>query len=61
MVRNLVGTIARGEGFYNREELISLIGDRLETGNVLLASPVDLEKTIVMYMRCKGGAHRKTE
>jgi len=61
MVRNMVGTPARGQKFYNREESISLIWDRLKTGNVLLASPVDLEKTIVMYMSCNGGDHSQTE
>ena len=61
MVRNGVGTTAREEDCYNREESISLIWDRLKTGNVLLASPVDLEKTIVMYMSCNGGDHSQTE
>ena len=61
MVRNSVGTTARGEDFYNREELFSIIWDRFETGDVLLALPVDLEKTIVIYMRYKGGTHRQTE
>ncbi len=39
MLRNIVGAPAKGESFYNREELISIIWDRLETGNVLLAYP----------------------
>jgi AAA+ ATPase superfamily predicted ATPase len=49
MIRNIVGTPARGEDFYNREELISIIWDRLETGNILLAAPRRFGKTSVMY------------
>jgi len=49
MIRNIVGTPARGDDFYNREDLISLIWDRLETGNILLAAPRRFGKTSVMY------------
>jgi hypothetical protein len=49
MIRNIVGTPARGEDFFNREELISIMWDRLETGNILLAAPRRFGKTSVMY------------
>lgn len=49
MVQNIVGTPARGGDFFDREELVSLLWTRLETGNILLAAPRRFGKTSVMY------------
>ena len=49
MTRNIVGPPARGEDFYDREEFVDLLWDRLETGNVLLAAPRRFGKTSAMY------------
>ena len=49
MIKNIVGTPARGGDFYDREQLIDLLWDRLDTGNVLLAAPRRFGKTSVMY------------
>jgi len=49
MLRNIVGPPAREGDFYDREELIELIWERLETGNILLAAPRRFGKTSVMY------------
>lgn len=50
MIKNLVGPPARGDDFYNREELIELVWDYLEQGNnILLAAPRRYGKTSLMY------------
>jgi hypothetical protein len=49
MLRNMVGPPARGEDFFDREEIIELIWDRLEVNNILLAAPRRFGKTSVMY------------
>lgn len=49
MVRNIVGPPARESDFFNREELISLIWDRLQACNILLAAPRRFGKTSIMY------------
>ncbi|MDO9229871.1 MAG: hypothetical protein Q7U03_09945 [Syntrophales bacterium] len=49
MVKNIVGTPARGADFFDREELVGLLWKRLETGNILLAAPRRFGKTSVMY------------
>jgi AAA+ ATPase superfamily predicted ATPase len=50
MIKNLVGPPARGDDFYNREELIELVWDYLEEGNnILLAAPRRYGKTSLMY------------
>jgi len=50
MVKNLVGPPARGDDFYNQEELIRLIWDYLGEGNnILLAAPRRYGKTSIMY------------
>lgn len=45
MLRNIVGPPARGDDFYDREELVDLLWDRLEAGNILLAAPRRFGKT----------------
>lgn len=49
MVHNIVGPPARGDDFFNREELVALLWNRLEAGNVLLAGPRRFGKTSLMY------------
>jgi len=49
MLRNIVGPPARGDDFYDREELVDLLWDRLEAGNILLAAPRRFGKTSLMY------------
>ncbi len=50
MIKNLVGLPARGDDFYDREELIELVWDYLEGGNnILLAAPRRYGKTSLMY------------
>jgi len=49
MLRNIVGGVARGDDFYDREELIERLWGRLEAGNVLLAAPRRFGKTSLMY------------
>lgn len=49
MIQNIVGSPARVTDFFNREELIELLWNRLETGNVLLAAPRRFGKTSLMY------------
>lgn len=49
MSRNIVGAPVRGEDFFDREELVALVWDRLGTGNVLLAAPRRFGKTSLMY------------
>ena len=48
-MRNIVGPPARGQDFYGREELVTLLWERLEGGNVLLAAPRRFGKTSLMY------------
>jgi hypothetical protein len=49
MARNIVGPPARGGDFYDREELVELLWNRLERGNVLLAAPRRFGKTSLMF------------
>lgn len=50
MIKNLVGPPAKGDDFYDREELIKLVWDYLEDGNnILLAAPRRYGKTSLMY------------
>ncbi len=49
MLRNIVGPPARADDFYDREELVELLWERLEAGNVLLAAPRRFGKTSLMY------------
>ena len=48
-MRNIVGPPTRGDDFYDREEFLELLWDRLEAGNILLAAPRRFGKTSVMY------------
>lgn len=49
MLRNIVGPPARGDDFFDRQELIELLWNRLDSGNVLLAAPRRFGKTSLMY------------
>ncbi len=49
MIRNVVGTPVRGSDFFNRDELVELLWERLGSGNVLLAAPRRFGKTSLMY------------
>ncbi|MBM4033472.1 MAG: ATP-binding protein [Planctomycetes bacterium] len=49
MAKNIVGTPARGEDFFDREELVETLWERLDAGNVLLAAPRRFGKTSLMY------------
>jgi hypothetical protein len=50
MVKNIIGPPARGDDFFDREELIKLAWDYLELGNnILLAAPRRYGKTSFMY------------
>jgi len=49
MIRNTVGLPVRGEDFFDREELIQELWNRLEAGNILLAAPRRFGKTSLMY------------
>lgn len=49
MIRNIVGPPARGDDFFDREELVALLWNRVEAGNVLLAAPRRFGKTSLMY------------
>ena len=49
MIRNIVGPPARGDDFFDREEFVRLLWERLEAGNILLAAPRRFGKTSVMY------------
>jgi hypothetical protein len=49
MPKNIVGLPARGDDFFGREDLASLLWDRLDSGNVLLAAPRRFGKTSLMY------------
>ena len=49
MLNNVVGSVARGEDFYDREELVDALWGRLGAGNVLLAAPRRFGKTSLMY------------
>ena len=49
-MENIVGTPARGGDFFDREELVKVVWDRLEAGNnILLAAPRRFGKTSLMY------------
>jgi len=48
-MRCLVGLPARGDDFFDRQELVDLIWQRLEAGHILLAAPRRFGKTSVMY------------
>ncbi len=48
MGRNIVGTPARGDDFYGREDLMELIWEKLEDNHILLAAPRRFGKTSVM-------------
>jgi hypothetical protein len=48
-MRNVVGPPVRGGDFYDREETVNLLWERLETGNILLAAPRRFGKTSLMY------------
>lgn len=49
MVRNIVGSPARGSDFFDREDFLDFLWSRLGTDNVLLAAPRRFGKTSVMY------------
>ncbi len=49
MVRNIVGSPARGEDCYGRDAEVEIIWNRLETGNVLLVAPRRFGKTSIMF------------
>ncbi|MGD9162637.1 MAG: hypothetical protein PVG39_29795 [Desulfobacteraceae bacterium] len=50
MIKNIIGPPARGEDFFNREKLIELVWEYLESGNnILLAAPRRYGKTSFMY------------
>ena len=47
---NIVGSPARGDDFFDREELVELVWDSLAAGNnILLAAPRRFGKTSLMY------------
>jgi hypothetical protein len=46
---NTVGSVARGDNFFDREEFVERLWGRLEAGNVLLLAPRRFGKTSVMY------------
>ena len=48
MAELIVGPPATGERFYNREELVKLIWERLEVGSLLFVAPRRFGKTSVM-------------
>lgn len=48
MVRNIVGSPARGEDCYGRDAEVEIIWNRLETGHVLLVAPRRFGKTSIM-------------
>lgn len=49
MVTNNIGSVARGEDCFGRNELVNLIWDKLETGHILLVAPRRFGKTSIMY------------
>ncbi|HIE53478.1 MAG TPA: hypothetical protein EYP85_17130 [Armatimonadetes bacterium] len=49
MIRNTVGPPVRSEDFYDREEFVNRLWDRLDRNHVLLAAPRRFGKTSVMY------------
>lgn len=49
MIRKIVGPPARGDDFFDREELVALLWNRVEAGNVILAAPRRFGKTSLMY------------
>ncbi|MBI1924124.1 ATP-binding protein [Candidatus Poribacteria bacterium] len=49
MLRNIVGPPARRDDFFDREETVELLWERLASGNVLLAAPRRFGKTSLMY------------
>lgn len=49
MPRNIVGPPARGDDFFDREEIVEALWERLEAGNILLAAPRRFGKTSLMY------------
>ncbi len=49
MVRNIVGTVVRGDDLFGRDNFIEQIWQKLETTNILLAAPRRFGKTSVMY------------
>ena len=49
MLHNIVGTPARGDDFFGREDFVDFLWQRLDAGNVLLAAPRRFGKTSVMY------------
>ena len=49
MAKNIVGPPARGEDFFDREEMVATLWERLEGGSILLAAPRRFGKTSLMY------------
>jgi uncharacterized protein len=49
MTKNQVGSPVRGDNFYGREAFVKLVSNKLQNGNILLASPRRFGKTSVMY------------
>ena len=49
MSANIVGSPAREKEFFNRERIIKLLWEKLETDNILLTAPRRFGKTSVMY------------
>jgi uncharacterized protein len=48
MIRNIVGSPARGEDCYGRDAEVQIIWDKLNTGHVLLVAPRRFGKTSIM-------------
>ncbi len=46
---NVLGQVVRGDDFYNREDFIDLLWEKLEKTNILLAAPRRYGKTSAMY------------
>ncbi len=49
MAENIVGPVVRGDNCYGREEIVTIIWEKLKNGNVLLAAPRRFGKTSIMY------------
>lgn len=60
MAELIVGPAATGERFYDREELVELIWERLEVGSILFVAPRRFGKTSVMlHLRDNPKPHYK--
>ena len=49
MLKNIVGSVVRGNDFFGRDKFVDQLWQKLETTNILLAAPRRFGKTSVMY------------